>query len=84
MEHQTTNLGVGSSNLSGRATSPANHSIILESQKLPCRSEKSAWHLHGWVQVRCNSGNTSETESAILFQRRQPWSPVSDAPAAAQ
>jgi hypothetical protein len=65
-------MGVGSSNLSGRATGPTNHSIILESQTPPCRSKKYARHLHGRVQVRCNSGNTSpaETESAILFQPR--------------
>ena len=54
-ERQTTNLGVRSSNLFGRATSQANHTIIFELQKLPCRTEKSAWHLHGCVQVRCNS-----------------------------
>jgi hypothetical protein len=32
--------------------------------------KKSAWRLHGSAQIRCNSPNTtrSETESAILFQ----------------
>jgi hypothetical protein len=34
--------------------------------------KKSAWHLHGGAQIRCNSANTfrAEIESAILFQPR--------------
>ena len=64
---QTTNLGVGSSNLSGRATSLENHSIILESENLPCRTEKSAWHLHGCVQVRCNLG------IPLLLEQNRPF-----------
>ena len=64
---QTTNLGVGSSNLSGRATSQENHSIILGSENLPCRTEKSAWHLHGCVQVRCNLG------IPLLLKQNRPY-----------
>ena len=40
----------------GALQGPENHSITLESKNLPCRTEKSAWHLHGCVQVRCNLG----------------------------
>ena len=36
-------MGVGSSDLSGPATSPENHSTILESQKLPMQNQ----NLHG-------------------------------------
>src|SRR5258707_6813982 len=46
-ERQTTNLGVRSSNLFGRARNPINTIITCVAESAPCRIRKSAWHLHG-------------------------------------
>jgi hypothetical protein len=47
IEQQTTNLGVGSSNLSGRARSQIKVRTICTPEKVPCRMKLSAWHPHG-------------------------------------
>jgi len=44
---RTTNLGVRSSNLFGRATSSFKITTILAVAYLPCRTKKFAWYLHG-------------------------------------
>jgi uncharacterized membrane protein len=48
-EYQTTNLGVRSSNLFGRAKMVINTGISHPSISLPCRIKYSAWHLHGKI-----------------------------------
>jgi len=70
--HQTTNLGVRSSNLFGRAKTSTNIGLNCVPENVPCRIKKSAWYLHGSTHICCNSAKTprAETESAILFQPR--------------
>ncbi len=48
---QTTNLGVRSSNLFGRAITSTFSERILASASVPCRIEKTAWYLHGYAQI---------------------------------
>ena len=52
---KTTNLGVRSSNLFGRAITSMFSERILASINLPCRMKKSAWYLHGCARTRYNS-----------------------------
>jgi hypothetical protein len=59
-------MGVGSSNLSGRAKSPINIGVNGPTVNLPCRTKKSAWHLHGSTQIRRNSMNATRA-AACLF-----------------
>jgi hypothetical protein len=84
---QTTNLGVRSSNLFGRAKSSTKIETSLYYRNPPCRMGKSAWHLHGkerglLVSTRASdAGRLCDYASGCLLQRnclqRRRWHPIS-------
>ncbi len=86
MDHKTTNLGVRSSNLFGRAKSSTKIETSLYYRNPPCRMRKSAWHLHGkerglLVSTRASdAGRFCDYASGLLqrscLQRRR-WHPTS-------